>query len=414
MRGNGPRRPAAARFAIPLAAALAVSAAAGCAAPSSVDPGVGGVLRVGSALALTGDLAEGVLTEQGYQFCVDTVNARGGVQVGGRRLTLSISYADDQSSPVTSARLVREFSDEGIKLILGPYGSAATAADAAVAQSAGQVMIASAGADDTIFSHGYTQVFGVQSPASSYASAIIDAVVSEARPGPKTLAVVSADDNFSQVVARFAVEDGQLLGLSVFPLITFPASSTDLTSVVTRLRAEHPDLVIESGHLVEGIALVVAAAQYRLRPQGIGETVAPTDPTFTRSLGALAEGVIGSAQWVPGQSGQDEYFGTAADYARDFRAKFGYTPEYHAAEASAACLALVLAVEHAGSTNPVAVAAALRTLGAPSFFGTLQFAADGQDTTHPMSVIQIQHGHPVTIWPEALAQAPLRWPMAPP
>ena len=84
-----------------------------------------------------------------------------------------------------------------------------------MAQSAGQVMIASAGgADDTIFSHGYTQVFGVQSPASSYASAIIDAVVSEARPGPKTLAVVSADDNFSQVVARFAVEDGQLLGLA--------------------------------------------------------------------------------------------------------------------------------------------------------------------------------------------------------
>jgi len=200
----------------------------------------------------------------------------------------------------------------------------------------------------------------------------------------------------------------------VFPLITFPASSTDLTSVVTRLRAEHPDLVIESGHLVEGVALVVAAAQYRLRPEGIGETVAPTDPTFTRSLGALAEGVIGSVQWVPGQPGQDEYFGTAADYARDFRAKFGYTPEYHAAEASAACLALVLAVEHAGSTNPVAVAAALRKLGAPSFFGTLQFAADGQDTTHPMSVIQIQHGHPVTIWPEALAQAPLRWPTAPP
>jgi branched-chain amino acid transport system substrate-binding protein len=412
MCGNGPRRPAIARFAIPLAAALAVSTAAGCAAPSSADPGAGGVLRVGSALALTGDLAEGVLTEQGYQFCADTVNAHGGVQVGGRRLTLSISYADDQSSPVTSARLVREFSDEGIKLILGPYGSAATAADAAVAQSAGQVMVASAGADDNIFSHGYTQVFGVQSPASDYAAAIIDAVVSEARPGPKTVAVVSADDDFSQVVARFAVEDASLLGLKVFPLITFPASSTDLTSVVTRLQAEHPDLVIESGHLVEGVALVVAAAQYRLRPEGIGETVAPTDPTFTKSLGALADGVIGPAQWVPDQPGQDAYFGTAADYARDFRAKFGYTPEYHAAEASAACLALVLAVEHAGSTNPVAVAAALRNLGAPSFFGTLQFAADGQDTTHPMSVIQIQRGHPVTIWPEALAQAPLRWPAA--
>ena len=412
MCGNGPRRRAFVRFAAPLAAALAVNMPAGCAAVSPVDQGTSGLLRVGSALSLTGDLAEGVRTEQGYQFCADTVNAHGGIRVGARRLTLSISYADDESSPVTSARLVREFSDEGIKLILGPYGSVATAADAAVAQSAGQVLIASAGADDTIFSHGYTQVFGVQSPASTYGASIIDAVVSEARPAPKTLAVVSADDNFSQEVGRFAIEDGQRHGLSVFPLITFPAGSTDLTSVVTRLRAEHPDLVIESGHLVEGIALVVAAAQFRLRPAGIGETVAPTDPTFTGSVGPLAEGVIGSAQWVPGQPGRDGYFGAAADYARDFRAKFGFTPDYHAAEASAACLAMVLAVEHAGTTNPVAVAAALRELDAPSFYGTLHFASDGQDSTHPMAVIQIQHGHQVTIWPPALTQAPLRWPAA--
>ncbi len=390
---------------------MVACAAGACGSVPSPDAGTSGLLRVGSALSLTGELAgEGRLTEEGYQYCQDVISARGGVQVGSRHLTLSISYRDDQSSPTASAQIVQQFNDEGIKLILGPYGSPATAAVAAVGQSDGQVVVDSGGADDSIFSHGYTQIVGVESPASNYAASIIDAIAEGAHPAPKTVAVVSADDNFSQEAARFAIKEARSHGFGVLPLITFPAGSTDLSSVVTRLRAEHPDLVIESGHFVEGVALVLQSAQLGLRPEGIGETVAPTDPEFVRSLGRLANGVIGSTQWVPNQPGRDNYFGTATDYAQGFRARFGFTPDYHAAEASAACLALVLAVEHAGTTDPAQVALALRQLDVGSFFGRIRFAADGQDTTRRMAVIQIQHGRPVTIWPGGLAEAPLRWP----
>lgn len=399
---------------VALAGLLVACAASACGRAHSADTGTGGLLRVGSALSLTGDLvSEGRLTEEGYEYCQDVINAHGGVRVGGRHRTLSISYSDDESSPTLSAQIVQEFNDEGIKFILGPYSSEANATVAAVAQINGQVVVDSGGADNAIFSHGYTQIFGVESPASNYAASIIDAVVQDARPVPKTVAVVSADDNFSQEVARSAIRDASKKhGLDVLPLLTFPAGATDLSSVITRLRAEHPDLVIESGHFVEGAALVAQAAMLGLRPEGIGETVAPTDPAFVGSLGSLANGVIGSTQWVPTWPGRDAYFGTATDYAKGFKARFGFTPDYHAAEASAACLALVLAIEHAGSTNPARVTAALGRLDVDSFFGRIRFARDGQDTTRSMAVIQIQHGRPVTIWPRSLAQAPLRWPAA--
>lgn len=393
-----------------LAGLVVAWATAACASPPG-SGGTGGVLRVGSALSLTGKLSgEGRLTEEGYRYCQDVINAHGGIRVGVRHLTLAIAYQDDQSSPTASAQIVQQFNDEGVKLILGPYGSSATAAVAAVAQGNGQVVVDSAGADNAIFSHGYTQIVGVESPASNYAASIIDAIVSNVEPAPNTVAVVSADDNFSQEVARFAVAEARKHALDVLPLITFPAGSTDLSSVVTRVRAGHPDLVIESGHFAEGAALVRQAAQLGLRPKGIGETVAPTDPEFVKSLGKLASGVIGSTQWVPNQPGRDRYFGTAAGYAEGFRVRFGFTPDYHAAEASAGCLALVLAVEHAGTTDPAEVTAALHQLDVESFFGRIRFAANGQDTTRPMAVIQIQRGRPVTVWPPRLAQAPLAWP----
>jgi branched-chain amino acid transport system substrate-binding protein len=353
-----------------------------CTSTSSPDPALTGLIRIGSPLALTGALAtDGQATQQGYRYCQDVINTHGGVVVNGRHLNLDITYQDDQSSPTKSAQIAQQFNDDGIKFILGPYGSEANATVAAITQITGQVMIDTAGADNEIFSHGYRQVFGMESPASNYAASMIQAIVTEAHPPPATVAVVSADDNFSLQVARSAIRGAENDGLRVFPLITFPAGTTDLSSVITQLRAKHPALVLESGHFVEGSALVLQAAQLGLHTDGIAETVAPTDPEFVQTLGRLANGVISPTQWVPTWSGQDRYFGTAADYARGFKAKFGFPSDYHVAEASAGCLALVLAIGHAGSTDPAQVADALRHLNVSSFFGQIRFAADGQNTS---------------------------------
>jgi branched-chain amino acid transport system substrate-binding protein len=164
-------------------------------------------------------------------------------------------------------------------------------------------------------------------------------------------------------------------------------------------------------HLVEGIAIVKQAKELGVTPSGgIGETVAPPTPDFAKTLGPLAEGVLGSSQWTPQVKGQDAYFGTAQDYANLIKSKFGHAPDYHDAEASAACLAIVLAAEKAGSTDVNKLRDAVAALDTQSFFGRIKFDASGQNIYKPMSVIQIQHGASVDVWPAADAAAKLVWP----
>jgi branched-chain amino acid transport system substrate-binding protein len=103
-------------------------------------------------------------------------------------------------------------------------------------------------------------------------------------------------------------------------------------------------------------------------------------------------------------------FGTAKDYATEFKQRFGEDAEYHSAEAAAACLALVLAVEKAGSTDPAKVRDAIAGLKTESFFGPIKFDATGKNADKPMSAIQIQNGKPVTVFPEEQAKVPLKWP----
>lgn len=372
----------------------------------------GDALKVGAALSLTGKLSrEGVLTREGYEYCAEVVNAKGGVEVGDTKRMLEIAYQDDQSTPDVAGQLVDRFNDQGVKLLLGPYGSASTEAAAAVVERNGQVMVEGAGADNKIFTKGFRQIFAVLSPASEYLASIVEEVAEEAVPKPATVAIITADDGFSKTAAEAGRAEAERRGMRVVAVETVPSGTTDLSAALTKIKAKAPDLILGSVHLAEGIAIVKQAKELGVNPAGgFGLTVAPPTPDFVRTLGGAAEYVLGSSQWTPETKGRDDRFGTAADYAAGLAQRFGHDPEYHNAEASAACLALVMAVERAGSTEPGEVRDALAALDVTTFFGRIRFDEEGKNATRPMSVVQIQDGKAVTVWPPSEGSTPLRWP----
>jgi branched-chain amino acid transport system substrate-binding protein len=395
---------------------LVLAVFAGCGKAGGGDEEESGVkgdkLQIGAALSLTGALAkEGGLTKQGYQLCQEKVNAGGGVKVGDKKLKLAIAYKDDKSEPDTAGRLVDQFNDKGLKLVLGPYGSPSTEAAAAVIEKNGQLMLDSSGADDNIFTKGYTNTFAVLSPASKYVAAIVQSVMTQANPKPKTVAFLSADDGFSQTAAKGGVAEAKKQGLQVVAQESFPEHTTDVSASMTKIRSKQPDLILGSVHIEEGIAIIKQSKELGVKPSGgFGETVAPPTPDFQKALGDSANGVIGSTQWTSSTKGQDEVFGTAKQYAADFEKRFGVKAEYHSAEAAAACLGLVLGVEKAGAVDPAKVREALTGLDAQSFFGPIKFDKSGQNQTKPMAAIQVQNGEVVTVFPKDQAEKPLQWP----
>lgn len=399
-------------FGLALVLLATVVAACGKGGDSGEESGIkDGKLQIGAALSLTGSLAkEGALTKQGYQLCQEKVNQRGGVKVGDQKAKLAITYSDDKSEPDTAARLIDNFNDDGVKLILGPYGSPSTEAAAAAVERNGQVMVDSSGADDNIFTKGYKTTFAVLSPATDYVAIIVDAIMSSAKPKPKTVAFLSADDGFSQTAAKGGIEAAKKAGLEVVAEESFPEHTTDVSSALTKVRGKNPDLILGSVHVEEGIAIVKQSRELGVQPMGFGETVAPPTPDFTAALGDAANGVVGSTQWTAQVKGRDKIFGTAQDYAADYKRRFHADAEYHSAEGAAACLALVLAVEDAGSADSKDVRDALAALDTESFFGPIKFDDTGKNVTKPMSAIQIQNGAVKTIYPEDQAEAKLQWP----
>lgn len=390
--------------------------------------GGGGGTTSGSAITFAAPVsqtgafgqAEGLYTLQGYKFCVSTLNAKGGISFGGQSHQVQLVTQDDQSVAATSSQIVDGYNDKGYKLILSPYGSAGTNAVAPTVERNGQVMVDSNGADVAIFKHNYKNTFGVLSPSSTYVTTIVDALVS-LNPAPKSVAIIAASDGFSQDAAAAGAKEAEAKGLTVLPSATaysgatkVGANVTDVSPALLQIKGTNPDVIIISAHLNEAVAAVKQASELGVKPKlGFAATVAPPTPAFISALGAKAEGVLGSTQWVPEISATDSLYGNAKDFLNNFTNTFGWSTSqypYQAADAAAGCEAMALAIQKAASTDPTKVRTALAGLKADTFYGHIEFDPTGMNSNKPMYMIQVQKSAFVTVYPSNLATKQAIWP----
>ena len=81
---------------------------AGCSSPSATVIGrsLASPITVGTLLSLTGSQATGgQMAKEGYLYCQDWINGKGGINLKGLGHRLSLDIADDQSRPSIAASL---------------------------------------------------------------------------------------------------------------------------------------------------------------------------------------------------------------------------------------------------------------------------------------------------------------------
>ncbi len=361
-----------------------------------------------AAVALTGPLSgEGRLTQEGYDFWMNYTNAHGGLRVGNETYAIDIRYADDGSTPSsTAARLDALIAGEHIDFILGPYGSGPTFTASAVAERRGIPMVASGGAAENTFNQGYHNIVDVMSPARKYLVGIIEYALHRT-PHPRTIAISAASDSFSLEVQQGAVQSANDHGLRVVYADHYSDDATSVAAAAAAIKASGADIVLNAGHLQDALLMHRALKDQHVQAKLYGYTIGPDTPEFRATLGNDAEAVVGSAQWSAAvtYAGAPGFYRTAHDYAEAFAATFHHLPDYHNAEATAACLAFQYALQRAGTTDRAAVRAALLNLDVVTFYGLLKFDSRGVNAYKPMVVNQIQHARLVTIYPYRLADA---------
>jgi len=395
------------KFALVAVVAVALAACGGS------SGGAGSTIVLGAPLGLTGSLTkESILTQQGYNLWLDWITARGGIVVNGVKHPVKIKYYDDTSNANQSAVFMQKLiTEDKANFLLGPYGSAATATDAAIAEQNQIPMVEANGAAQSIFNQGYKYTFGVLSPANKYLQGVID-MAATLSPKPTTIAMLSADDNFSLEVAEGINSYAPTKGMRVVVYKKYKNGTTNLSAEVQAAKAVNPDIVLNSGHLQEAIAINKAAKEQKLNAKIFAYSVGPSTPDFITALGKDANYVYGGSQWTPQVKYTPAFYLSVSDYVAAYKAKYPGLgdPDYHVAESTAACLALQRAIENADSLDPKKVRDALAALDVTVFFGQVKFDSRGINIYKPMVVEQIQSGAHHMVFPPDVADAQPMYP----
>jgi branched-chain amino acid transport system substrate-binding protein len=395
-------------FALTVAGALAFTTAVPVPATAADD-----TIVFGAALAATGATArEGELTKEGYEFWKDYINSHGGIKVGGKTYKVDIKYADDESNPQTAARLVEKFvSEDKVNFILGPYGSANSATAATAVERLKVPMVEGNGAAESIFNQGFKYTFAVLAPGKKYLQGVLE-MAATLKPAPKTVAIATANDAFSVEVGQGASEYATAHGMTVVYNNKYPSATTDVSAVVSAIKAVNPDIILNGGHLDEALLLQRTFKEQNVNAKIFGYSVGPDTPDYRKTLGKDADWVFGGTQWSPTAKyvGVAGFIGDSKVYAAEFNKKYNHIPDYHNAESTAACLAFQYAIEKAGSLDPLKVRDALAKLDVMTFYGDIRFDERGINMYKPMAVNQIQKGQLMTVWPVAVQNAKPMYP----
>jgi branched-chain amino acid transport system substrate-binding protein len=355
-------------------------------------------ITFGASVQLTGPVANtGRYYKDAYEFAIEKVNAAGGVKVGSQQQKIALKLLDNQSDVNLSVRQYTQLlTQDKVNFLLGPFASNFVLADSSIAEKASVPMVQGGGASDEIYTRGYKYIFGTLPAASDYFGSTVEAL-GKLNPPPTNVALLFADDSFDVSVAKGTREILKKAGLQTVLDERYSTNASDFSVLLSRIKSSNVDAVLVAGHETEVLNFIRQAKSLNVNPKFYSFTVGVPSADFRHALGKDANGASGMTAWLPSASLKDKWFGDAEQFAKAYKAKFGYDPDYHAAAGVATVEALVNAIEAAGSLDAGKVRDALAKTNFDSLYGHIAFNDKGQISL-PQIMIQIQNDQVVEIY----------------
>ncbi len=342
-----------------------------------------GPIKIAVAGAHSGDLASyGLPSINAAELVIEKVNAEGGVL--GRQIELIAE--DDQCKPEVATNTAAKLVGEQVVAVIGHICSGATRAALGIYTGENIITISPSATNPPLTQSGeFPTVFRTIAPDD--AQGLLQAQFVAEELGLKKVAILHDGGDYGKGLADFArvALEANYPGVEVVLYEGVTVGAVDYSAIINRVANSGAEAVMWGGYHPEASKLVS-----QMRTQGMdtlfisGDGV--KDQSFIDVAGANAEGVYASGPRDTSSNPMD----AAATAAH--QAKYGEGPGPFFMNAYAATLAVINAIEAAGSTDPDAIMDALRSEYVDTPLGSISFDAKGDAIGVGFAVFQVQNG----------------------
>jgi branched-chain amino acid transport system substrate-binding protein len=318
-----------------------------------------------------------------------------------------------RTGTVQGARTAR--SGDHANCLVGAFDSGQTTAIAQVAELKGIPLVINIAAAPPITEQGYKFVFRnfPTAPMILRDAFLNQKEVFEATgAAPKTVAFLHVNDTFGTAMA------GAIGGLlpkfgmpyTIAQTIAYDPTARDLSVEITRARASKADALLVVSRINDAILLTRELVKQRWSPMGV-LSMGPGwyEDQYLRTLGKIADGPLSFVPWYDPNKPMTKMLEDALAKAHpnvNLNTNHVYTFE--------AMLVAADAYKRAGSTNPKALADAIRATKLTNNVSPgpgIEFDEKGQNVGLKNSAVQNRAGKLLTVAPKTAANAKANWPM---
>ena len=257
-------------------------------------------IKVGYGISQTGGLApNGKSALLAQKIWEDDTNASGGLL--GRPVKLI--YYDDQSNPAAVPGIYAKLFDvDKVDVIIGGYATNMLAPAMPLVIQRNKLFIGLFGlAVNSEFKYPryFSMVPNGPQPKSALTEGFFDAAMAQ-NPKPTTVAIVSADAEFSKNASDGARANASAAGLRIVYDKTYPPNATDFAPIVRAIQTTNPDLVVVCSYPPDSAGIVRAVSEIGFKPKMIGGAMVGLQATALKTqLGPLLNGFVNFDFWLP-------------------------------------------------------------------------------------------------------------------
>jgi branched-chain amino acid transport system substrate-binding protein len=348
-------------------------------------------IRIGYCLSLTGPLAGNSRSAQlAHNIWREDINNRGGLL--GRLVEL-VCYDDGADASCVPGLYQRLMDEDEVDLVIGGYGTNTLlpAMPLIIERQRFFVGLMGLGVNNAL---AYPNYFAMTPTGPDTNAALTEgffALAAEQRPRPATVALVSADAEFSRNPILGAKANAERYNCRVVHEDTYPLTTRNFEPVIDAVAEVGCDLLLLCSYLQDSVDLVRAIHAHPFRPKMVGGSmIGPQNTEVKTALGPLLNGFVNYEYWAPVPkmmfSGVQDLLNTYQ--ARATTAGVDLLGHYMAPLAYAQMQVVAQAVEATGSLDDDALSAFTRDAEFNTVMGDVRFGKNGE-WAHPR-VLQVQ------------------------
>lgn len=366
-------------------------------------------IKIGCFFNYSGPNADtGILDFDGAQHAADYINDRGGIKsLGGAKIELvrGDTMSDSSQAKAVAERVISENPD--MVAAVGAGGSGYTIAMGTVFEKA-EIPYVQNGVSASIPEQGYSYTYQpVPNTFGQTQIEFIDYLNKNYNYNITKVGIIYEDTDYGISTAAGNKELAASAGLEVVFDASFPANGSDVSSLITNLKASGAELILPVAFTQDAKLIFNTMSSMDYHPLVLGGGAGFLYPAFGEELGDAVEGVVSvaSLNWDG-----NTYKGEFADIASTFEQKYGYFMSEHSAGTFNHVWIIAQALEACGTTEGAVLTEAIRSLKVesiqPGIESVLNFDENGANLDAKPVIVQWQKDadnvyRPHTVYPEA-------------